>query len=580
MESYFQGEDYVIWEIITEGSKAPTTMNEDGTETPKKLAEYTKADKEMVSLNARAKNVLYCALGPTEFNRVAGCRTAKEIWDKLAITHEGTKQVRETRISILMHDYEMFRMIDGETVAKMFDRLQDIVNPLMKMGKTFEENDIKWKILRSVLPVYQSKVDAIEENPNFYELTVDEVVGKLMAKEITLNKDKQKSQLADNNRGVAFKVSSSTKSSRSDYDESEDEGSDEDFAMLVKGLKKLFHKRRFRRFKRNQPRRQDDEKLEDVCYKCKKPGHYKNECPLLQKNVKEKRRTAYAAWSASEDEDDQEEPADTALMGIEDESDEEVNNETPSYAELNSAFEDLLEAFNILKPKYLKARKDLKYSLSENIELKNKLEIIAAETDKQAIEHDSKAEDYKTEILKLKTENKELRDQVDDLNVCLGKFVKGTDTLGALLGQEVSINKEGLGYTPVKRSINRKNMKEPVNRMLLKRNDHEKNNQTILIKSRYSQQANRRPQQYIRRKQNHQQVLRSLSHLHVPNIQCHYCGNQGHTSRECLHRKYPDNTKFIWVAKSKQPTRTQQLKTSKSTWILTHKPSCSCRNAC
>ena len=116
-----------------------------------------------------------------------------------------------------------------------------------------------------------------------------------MAKEITLNKDKQKSQLTDSNRGVAFKVSSSTKSSRSDYEESEDEGSDEDFAMLVKGLKKLFHKRRFRRFKRNKPRRQDDEKLEDVCYKCKKPRHYKNECPLLQKNVKEKRRTAYAA---------------------------------------------------------------------------------------------------------------------------------------------------------------------------------------------------------------------------------------------------------------------------------------------
>ena len=42
-----------------------------------------------------------------------------------------------------MHDYEMFRMKNGETVAKMFNRLQDIVNPLMKMGKTFEENDIK-----------------------------------------------------------------------------------------------------------------------------------------------------------------------------------------------------------------------------------------------------------------------------------------------------------------------------------------------------------------------------------------------------------------------------------------------------
>ena len=110
-----------------------------------------------------------------------------------------------------MHDYEMFKMQKGETVAKIFDRLLDIVNPLMKMGKTFEENDIKWKILRSILPIYQSKVDAIEENPNFYELTVDEVVGKLMAKEITLNKGKQTSQPTDRSRGIVFKVSSLVK---------------------------------------------------------------------------------------------------------------------------------------------------------------------------------------------------------------------------------------------------------------------------------------------------------------------------------------------------------------------------------
>ena len=143
-----------------------------------------------------------------------------------------------------------------------------------------------------------------EENPNFYELTVDEVVGKLMAKERILTKGKQMSQLTHSTRGVAFKVSSSTKSFKSDYEESKDEGSDEDLAMLVKGLKKLFHKQRFRRFKRSQPRRQDEEKLEEVCYKCKRPGHYKNECPLLQKSIKKKRKTTYAAWSASEDEDD------------------------------------------------------------------------------------------------------------------------------------------------------------------------------------------------------------------------------------------------------------------------------------
>ena len=112
-------------------------------------------------------------------------------------------------------------------------------------------------------------------------------------------------------------------------------------------------------------------------------------------------------------------------MGIEDESDEEVNNESPTYAELNSAFEELLEAFNINKPKYFKARKDLKCSLNENKELTEKLEIMAVETDRQAAEHDSEIEAYKIEILKLKSENKELRDQVDDLNVCLESSSKG-----------------------------------------------------------------------------------------------------------------------------------------------------------
>ena len=56
----------------------PTKTDDNGAEVPKKLAEYTKEDKETISLNARAKNVLYCALGPTEFNRVADAKQLKK----------------------------------------------------------------------------------------------------------------------------------------------------------------------------------------------------------------------------------------------------------------------------------------------------------------------------------------------------------------------------------------------------------------------------------------------------------------------------------------------------------------------
>ena len=52
----------------------------------------------MIQLNAKAKHTLYCALHPSEFNRISSCDTAKQIWDKLKVTHEGTNQVKQSRI--------------------------------------------------------------------------------------------------------------------------------------------------------------------------------------------------------------------------------------------------------------------------------------------------------------------------------------------------------------------------------------------------------------------------------------------------------------------------------------------------
>ena len=37
--------------------------------------EYTEEDKRMLSLNARAKNILYCALDKNKFNRICMCES-------------------------------------------------------------------------------------------------------------------------------------------------------------------------------------------------------------------------------------------------------------------------------------------------------------------------------------------------------------------------------------------------------------------------------------------------------------------------------------------------------------------------
>lgn len=44
--------------------------------------------------------------------------TTKEMWDKLAVTYEGISKVKKTRISVLINEYELFKM-ENESVESM-----------------------------------------------------------------------------------------------------------------------------------------------------------------------------------------------------------------------------------------------------------------------------------------------------------------------------------------------------------------------------------------------------------------------------------------------------------------------------
>ena len=87
------------------------------------------------SNNAKAIHILYCALDVNEFNRISICEIAKEIWDKLEVTHEGTNQVKESKISMLAHKYELFKMKVNKIIFEMFTRFTDILNDLNPLVK-------------------------------------------------------------------------------------------------------------------------------------------------------------------------------------------------------------------------------------------------------------------------------------------------------------------------------------------------------------------------------------------------------------------------------------------------------------
>ena len=80
-------------------------------------------------------NILYYALDPNEFNRISTCELDKEIWDKIEVIHEDTNQVKESKINILLHNYELFKIKSDEFITEIFTRFADIINGLKSLEK-------------------------------------------------------------------------------------------------------------------------------------------------------------------------------------------------------------------------------------------------------------------------------------------------------------------------------------------------------------------------------------------------------------------------------------------------------------
>ncbi|XP_070010838.1 uncharacterized protein [Nicotiana sylvestris] len=101
-------EDSKLWDIICDGPHVPMKkLRETGPMVPKDRKEYSDVDRKAVEKNYRAKKILVCGIGPDEYNRVSSCDSAKEIWKVLQTSHEGTTQVKQSKIDMLTTKYEV-----------------------------------------------------------------------------------------------------------------------------------------------------------------------------------------------------------------------------------------------------------------------------------------------------------------------------------------------------------------------------------------------------------------------------------------------------------------------------------------
>ncbi|GKA92840.1 hypothetical protein Tco_0814765 [Tanacetum coccineum] len=105
--------------------------------------------------------------GSPNVNRVdtLPCKTAKEMWNDLILTHEGPSDTRDTKIAALRLKFNAFKSLEGEKVNGTFIRLKCLLNDL-------ENNDVTIPQVE-VNATFDSNSDVEEDQRTSNEFIVD-----------------------------------------------------------------------------------------------------------------------------------------------------------------------------------------------------------------------------------------------------------------------------------------------------------------------------------------------------------------------------------------------------------------------
>ncbi|GJW88757.1 hypothetical protein Tco_0164097 [Tanacetum coccineum] len=195
-ETFMKSKDIDLWHIKVYDNYKPTIKNKDtGKDEVIPYEKFEETHKKMISKNDEAKMVLYNALPKKEYKRIFMCKTAKDVWNSLIITHQGNKQVKDNKIDLFVKKYKEFVIFDDETIDCAFARFNTIITSLKALDESFSSRNHVREILEALAPLNAPKSTTIKESKDLSTLPLDELIGNLKVNEVVLEKDSEASKV-------------------------------------------------------------------------------------------------------------------------------------------------------------------------------------------------------------------------------------------------------------------------------------------------------------------------------------------------------------------------------------------------
>jgi len=138
MYSHIMRLDDELWDILDDGV-GDLALDEEGAAIDRN--KHTPAQKKLYKKYHKIRGILVASIPYTKYMKMSDKSTTKEMYASLCANYEGSKMVRETKATMLVHHYELFKMKDDESIEEMYSIFQTLVSGLQILKKSYVASD-------------------------------------------------------------------------------------------------------------------------------------------------------------------------------------------------------------------------------------------------------------------------------------------------------------------------------------------------------------------------------------------------------------------------------------------------------
>ena len=124
MRAFLCSIDESVWDAVDIGWTRPKEAK----------STWDKAVLAASNANSKALNAIFCGVSLDEFHRISHITVAKEAWEILETTYEGTKKVKDTKLPMLTTQFEELKMSKDESFNSFYSKLNEVVVSKFDLG--------------------------------------------------------------------------------------------------------------------------------------------------------------------------------------------------------------------------------------------------------------------------------------------------------------------------------------------------------------------------------------------------------------------------------------------------------------